>query len=543
MLGRRASQPTRIDWWAASSFAFALLLLAPLLAVFFGIFEESQEWPHLARTVLPGYLLNTLILISGVGVLSACFAIPTAWLIATYEFPGRRFWQWALVMPLAVPTFASAFTYFDVLEFSIPLLVEVREVWGIEVMQWVERIIRYGTLITLLSGVLYPYLFILLRTTFEGQQSVYFEAGRVLGKSPRSIFRSIALPLARPALIAGLSLITMEVISDYGAVNFFGVPTLTEGIFRTWFGLGDRVSGLRLAAMVVALVFVVLWLESWQRKRQRYAESSQSSRPHRRLSPNRLGSIFAVVSCALPVLIGFAYPVSRLVSWAMIAGEDFDYSRFFEQIMSSLLLAASSALVITFLAFFLAFCASIQTGRLLPKWIQASTLGYAIPSVVTGVGVMVLFGRIDRFSHLSGFSLVLSGTLIAIGFAYAVRFMTVAYKPLGAAMDSVCGSLHEASRMLRRGRWSSLMKIHFPLLKLNMLACATLVFIDISKELPLTLVLRPSGFETLATFAFGFAKEGQIYDCAFPSLLITMLGVCGLLFINRWIQETTEHDT
>ena len=517
----------------------ALLLLAPLLAVFVGVFQPTEEWQHLVATVLPGYLLNTLILVLGVSFVSVLFALPTAWFVATYEFPTRAFWKWALVMPLAVPTFASAFTYFDVLEWSIPMLVKVRQLWGFDASQWLERGVRYGMLILLLSSVLYPYIYLSLRSAFSRQQGVYFEAGRMLGQRPGSIFRRIALPMARPTLIAGLSLVIMEVVNEYGAVHLFGVPTLTEGIFRTWFGLGDRASGLRLAVVVVVIVFAVLAFEVWQRKRLRYVEGAQSNFPHRRVRLPWRRAWGIVLCCAFPVVIGFVFPVVRLVCWAVAATEAFDFAGFFQQAATSLGLACITALILSLVAFFLAFSVRVQRDARVCKLVQASTLGYAIPSVVTGVGVMVLLGGLD---HVLADALklpVLSGSLFAIGFAYTVRFMTVAYQPLNASMQGVCATLHEASRTLGQANWQSLMHIHLPLLRINILACATLVFIDIMKELPLTLVLRPSDFETLATFAFGFAKEGYIYDCALPSLLIIALGVWGLLVIERWIDKDT----
>lgn len=536
-MGTQNKKQLQTDFWSVAVVFCALLLLAPLIAVFIGVFQPTEEWQHLASTVLPGYLLNTLILILGVGLVSVLFAVPTAWFVATYEFPTRRFWKWALVMPLAVPTFASAFAYLDVLELSIPLIVKVREVWGFDASQWIERLVRYGMLILLLSSVLYPYLYLSLRSTFSKQQGVYFEAGRMLGKRPASIFRRIALPMARPTLIAGLSLVVMEVVNEYGAVNLFGVPTLTEGIFRTWFGLGDRASGLRLAVIVVVLVFAVLAFEVWQRRRLRYVEGAQSNIAHRRVRLCWRRAWLIVVLCALPVLIGFIFPVLRLIYWAIVATDTFDFVGFLSQAGSSLGLALMTALSLSIVAFFLAFSVRVRGDSSVGKLVQSATLGYAIPSVVTAVGVMVLLGSIDQLFADSSLSLVLSGSLFAIGFAYMVRFMTVAYQPLNGSMQAVCSTLHEASRTLGQGNWQSLTRIHWPLLRINILACATLVFIDIMKELPLTLVLRPSDFETLATFAFGFAKEGYIYDCALPSLLIILLGVWGLLVIERWVDK------
>ncbi|MEO0508886.1 MAG: iron ABC transporter permease [Verrucomicrobiota bacterium] len=524
-----------IDGWSTSVAICALVLLAPLIAVFFGLFEPSAYWGHLAGTVLPGYIANTLIVVLGVGILSVAIAVPTAWLVASFDFTGRRFWEWALIMPLAVPTFTSAFVYYDVLNFSIPLIVKVRELFGFDASQWTERVIRYGTLIILLTSVLYPYLFTCLRVAFSREQSVYFEAGRVLGQSNGSIFRRVALPLARPALVAGLSLIVMEVVNDYGAVNFFGVPTLTEGIFRSWFGLGDRVAGIRLAAVVICLVFFILALERWQRRRKRFAPALSNTYTHERLALSRKRAILANVLCAVPFIIGFIYPVAKLTHWAIIASTDFNFLRFLKQVSTSLSLAVGISILIALLAFFLAYCTRLH-GGLFRRYTDSATIGYAIPSVVTGVGVMTLLGALDNSPLASIWSFTLSGSVAAISFAYTVRFLTVAYMPALSGIERTCGSLQEVSQSLGQSRWRSMTKIYWPLLRGNLLAGGTLVFIDLTKELPLTLILRPSGFETLATHAFGFAKEGLIYDSAFPSLMIILLGVWGLRIIHRYTE-------
>jgi len=525
-----------LDVWSIGAGLCALLLLAPLLAVFLGLFEPSEFWQHLSGTVLPGYIANTLILVVGVGLLSIAIALPTAWLVATFEFPGRRIWEWALIMPLAVPTFTSAFVYYDVLTFSIPLIVEIRQQFGFGASQWAERIIRYGMLMVLLTSVLYPYLFICLRVAFSREQSLFFEAGRVLGRSSPSIFRKIALPLARPALVAGLSLIVMEVINDYGAVHFFGVPTLTEGIFRSWFGLGDRVAGIRLAGIMICLVFFILALERWQRRRKRFARSQSNTHAHERLKLSGRKLLFAHLLCALPLVVGFIYPLVKLTYWAIIASNEFDFARFLKQVGTSLTLAAAISVFITLLAFFLAYCTRLH-GGLLRRFTDSATIGYAIPSVVTGVGVMILLGAFDNSAAASITSLTLSGTVAAICFAYTVRFLTVAYMPALAGVERTCGSLHEVSQSLGQSRWRAMVQLYWPLLKGNLLGGGTLVFIDLMKELPLTLILRPSGFETLATHAFGFAQEGLIYDSAFPSLMIIALGVWGLRLIHRYSES------
>jgi len=527
----------KLDIWLIAAVVIGSLLLAPLLMVFIGIAQPSPEWQHIRATVLPRYVLNTCLLILFVGGLTLLFAVPSAWFVAFFEFKGRRFWQWTLVLPLAIPTYVAAFTYYDLLDWMIPVWIYIRQTWGISAAQWAEQIVRYGLLIVLLSSVLYPYLFLSLRTAFKRQQSIFFEASRMLGKSPWTMFWRVGLPLARPAFVAGLSLIVMEVINEYGAVHFFGVPTLTEGIFRTWFGLGDRVAGLRLAGIMLLFVFIVLGLEYWQRRRLRFTEASLSGAMVSRVSLSRRASVLVNLLCCLPLMLGFLFPVGRLVHWAYLSYHSHKLSDFFVQGLHSLLLAAVVAVILTLIAFFLSFCAKVHEGAGVQRFLRSATLGYAIPGVVIAVGTMQLFGHVDRYS---GMSWMLSGSLFAIGFAYTVRFMTVSYQPISAGMQNVCSHLHDASRMLGQSHLRTLTAVHWPLLQTTLLAGAILVFIDIMKELPLTLILRPAEFETLATYAFGFAKEGQIYHSALPCLVIISLGAVGLFYINRWLESVQE---
>ena len=527
----------RPDPWSIAALACSILMLAPLFAVFIGLFQSSPDWSHLASTVLPGYLVNTLIVGAGVVLLSTLTAVPTAWFVSSFEFPGRRFWEWALIMPLAVPTFTSAFVYYDILDLAIPLLVEVRKAWGFDASQIVERIVRYGTLIILLSSVLYPYLFTCMRAAFSRDQALYFEAARVLGHSSGSIFRKIALPLSRPALIAGISLIVMEVVNEYGAVHFFGVPTLTEGIFRSWFGLGDRVAGIRLAAIVIVLVFLILAIERWQRRRQKFARQQHGNKPHARIRLSRRSTALVTIACVIPFAVGFVYPVGKLLHWAIISSNEFEYLRFFKQISTSLALAVGVSVFVALLAFFMAYSTRFTQGKL-KHLMSSATLGYALPSVVIGIGVMVLFGAIDNSSLATFWSFTLSGTTLAICFAYTVRFLTVAYMPALSGVERTCGSLHEVSQTLGQNRWRGMIRIYWPLLKGTLLTGGTLVFIDLMKELPLTLILRPSGFETLATHAFGYAKEGRLYDAALPSLMIIALGVWGLRVVHHLLKKS-----
>ncbi|MEM9158945.1 MAG: iron ABC transporter permease [Verrucomicrobiota bacterium] len=530
-----------LDPWSGSTLFLALIILAPLLTVAIGLGDTGPKWEHLKSTVLFGYVSNTIILSLSVVILATLFAVPSAWLVTAYEFPGRGLFSWALALPLAIPTYVAAFVYYQFPEAAIPLLVYIRSAWGIDAFQTAETLLRYGLLATFMAAVLYPYIYLSARASFSQQRRQVIEAAQTLGRSPRSVFLSIALPLSRPALAAGIGLVVMEVINDYGAVHFFGVPTLTEGIFRTWFGLADRSSALRLAGFIMVVVFAILLLEKTTRGRARFAEPSNSALPIRRRRLKGLPALASSMTCLIPLTLGFLFPAAQLLIWTSQTFSRVFRADFIHHLLNSLLLAFATALVLTALSLLIAYTVKLRPGKWLRGIVGISALGYSIPGAVVAVGVMVSLGNVDRLNASwlkteDGPKLLLSGTLTAIGFAYIVRFLAVSLQPLQSGLRRVCGSLDEASRTLGVGPAKTLCKINIPLLKGTLIAAFTLVFVDILKELPLTMILRPANFETMATTAFSLAKEGRIRECAVPSFIILITGAIGLGLINRFLK-------
>ncbi len=525
-----------MDLWSGSALLLALLLLIPLFAVVLGLAGEGPQWDHLVSTVLGTYVSNTVIVVILVTALAALLGIPTAWLVSNYTFPGRDLFQWALILPLAIPTYVGAFVYFQATEAAIPLLIEIRKIWGVDAFRAAESILRYGILCLLMASVLYPYIYISARASFSQQRQQVLEAAQTLGRGHRSVFFTVALPMARPMLIAGASLVIMEVINDYGAVHFFGVPTVTEGIFRTWFGQGDRASALRIAAFVMLAIFLILMIEQYLRGKARFAETGNrsSTLPVRRLS--RINGIFACVLCLVPLSLGFLFPAGQLLIWAYRTWSRVFDTAFLGHLINTLSMAGLTAVTLTAIALVMAYAAKIHSTRWLRGINGLALLGYAAPGAVVALGILVSFGTLDRLISASpenAWFPLLSGTLFAIGFAYCIRFLAVALHPLKSGMTRVCGSLDEASISLGRGRAATLWHINIPLLRGTLWAAFTLVFIDILKELPLTMILRPANFETMATTAFQIAMEGRIHECALPSLIILVVGALGLILINR----------
>lgn len=516
-----------VDSWSTSTSLICLLVLCPVIALMIGLFQPAEWWSHLAETLLPGYLAQTLWLTFTVALLSVAMAVPSAWLISHFDFPGRKAFEWAMVLPLAVPTYVAAFVYMEFSELLFPLLIKIRSTYGVDAYLFAEAFFRKGILATFMAGVLYPYLYLSLKSSFQRQQQEVLEAASLLGRKPSSIFFTIALPLARPALIAGISLIIMEVVNDYGAVHFFGVPTLTVGIFRTWRDFGDLNSSVRLATGLVAGILILLTLEHAQRGRALFTEGSKQCRPMTRSRVRARNLPLVWLACGCPLLIGFLYPVIKLLQWLVDASGVSDFGELFQRMLTSLGLSLLTAVVLSSAALLIAYSLRLHPTRPLRNLVSFASVGYAIPGAVIAVGVMSWFNIL----HLPSF--LATGSVGAILIAYMARFLAVPLHPIRASMQRLCGNLDQASRVLGHRPISTLRRVNLPLLKGTMVSATLLVFIDILKELPLTMILRPAQFETLALLVFSRAKEDRLYDTALPSLLIILLATIGLILLNR----------
>ncbi|MDF1823755.1 MAG: iron ABC transporter permease [Verrucomicrobiales bacterium] len=536
----RLKQLIRISPWGAGVVFLSALICLPIVGVLLHLTDSGPEWTHLVETVLPGYLLNTAVLVVSVTLVVLLLGIAPAWLVTVYEFPGRAFFSWALILPLALPTYVAAFVYYQGPEAAIPFLIWVRTEISVDAFITAELVIRYGLLIVMMGAVLFPYVYLASRSAFSQQGRTLIEAARCLGDSPGRIFFKVAIPLGRPAIVAGAALVIMEVINDYGAVHFFGVPTLTEGIFRTWFGMGDKVSALRLASIVMLGVAMLLILEKLLRGRARYVEAGAPTVPLARVRLGRGKAVPAFLVCLFPLALGFLYPVARLTQWAWLnlTSERGVSIPFGESLLRGLALALGTAVIVTLLAAIFSFAVRLRETPLRRGLSRLSGLGYATPGAVIAVGVLVVFGALDRLGN--SFLPLFSGTLFVIGFAYLVRFFAIPLQLSHAAMDRLGSSLSEASRLLGKAPMATFMRIELPLLRGPLIAAGMLLFVDILKELPLTLILRPANFETLATISFSLASEARLQACAVPSLMIVAAGAAGLIIMNRWLSPSAN---
>ncbi len=532
---------------AVFSVAVAALFAVPLLGVVLNIFSPGQgNWPHLVSTVLPDYVQNSLTLMLGVGAAVVIGGTGTAWLVVMCRFPGRRLFEWMLVLPLAIPAYVVAYAYTDLLQHAGPVQTLLRELtgWGPR-DYWFPNIRSTGGAILVFSAVLYPYVYLLARTAFLQQSICALEVGRSLGRSPWGAFWSIALPLARPAIVTGMALALMETLADFGTVAHFGVPTFTTGIYRTWYSMGDRVAAAQLASVLLAFVFALLLLEQWSRWRARFHETS---RRWQAIDPYRLRgwrAWLATAFCAGPLLIGFIAPVGMLLWMAAIGGHNPLTKRYLELTANSATVASITAVLAVVLALFLAYLARIERSPLAAGANRVASLGYAVPGSVIAVGILLPVAALDNAidtwfrNHFGyGVGLIFTGGIAALVFAYLVRFLAVSFNTVQASLGKVTTHMDDVARSLGHGPLSTALKVHIPVISGGLLTAGLIVFVDVFKELPATLIMRPFDFDTLAVQAYNLAKDERLTQAATPSLIIVACGLLPVFLLSRQIMAS-----
>lgn len=535
------------DSWSIATVSIALLLALPVITVASFVFYPAGEvWRHLATTVLDDYVANSLSLMIGVAIGTLAIGVSTAWLVTLCRFPGRRVFEWMLLLPLAMPAYIIAYTYTGMFDFAGPVQTTLRQWFGWSSGDyWFPEIRSLGGAILVLSLVLYPYVYLLARAAFL-EQSVYaIDVSRTLGCGPWQSFFRVSLPAARPAIVAGLSLALMETLADYGTVQYFGVQTFTTGIFRTWFGLGDSAAAAQLSALMMLFVFALILLEQRSRRQARYYQLESRSRPlpSYRLRGTRAAIAFMV--CALPLLSGFLLPSAQLFVWAVqTAGEMIDAS-FLRLVANTFALAVGAALLAVLVALFMAYGRRLRDSTAVVLAVRLAGMGYAVPGTVIAVGVVLPLAWLDN--AVDGFAreqfgvstgLLLSGTLFALVFAYMVRFLAVALQTVEAGLEKVTRSMDDAARCLGYRALEVVVKVHVPIMRTSLLTALLLVFVDVMKELPATLVLRPFNFNTLAVRAYELASDERLADSATAALAIVLAGIIPVVVLSRAITRS-----
>ena len=541
------------DGWTVGTVLIAAAVAVPVLAVVgIALTPTDDIWSHLASTVLPSYIANTLLLMLGVGAGTLFLGVGTAWLVTMTRFPGRRLAEVALLLPMALPAYVIAYVYTDLLEYAGPLQKGLRGVFGWSGPRdyWFPEIRSLGGAVAMMTLVLYPYVYLLSRAAFIEQSVCLLEASRTLGRGPWRSFFTTALPLARPAIVIGVSLVLMETLNDFGTVDFFAVHTFTLGIFDVWRNMNSIAGAAQLASLLLTFVMVLVFLERGARRRRRFHHTTgrYQALPRERLAT--VPGVLAAAACFTPVLLGFGLPAAVLAAYAVTHFAHTPIAEVLAHAGNSVLLSGTAAALALVLAVFMAYGARIKGGPVLEAASRLAAMGYAVPGSVLAVGVMVVLAGIDN--SVDGFmrdtfgvstGLLLSGTIAAVTFGYLVRFLALALGTVEAGLGKVTPNMDGAARSLGHGPFATLRRVHLPLVRSSLLTAAMLVFVDCMKELPMTVILQPFNFQTLATFVHQYASDEQLGEASLAALAIVAAGIVPVVLLSRAIARSRPGQT
>lgn len=529
--------------WSAGAVLIAALIALPIAAVLWVALTPTENvWPHLIATTLPRYLGNTAVLAAGVGALVALIGTGAAWLVSMYRFPGVGWLEWALLLPLAIPAYIGAYALVDFLDYSGPLQVALRETFGWSSSRdyWFPAVRSRGAAVVVLAAAFYPYVYLLARAAFREQSGASYEVARALGAGPVGLFLRVGLPLARPAIAAGAAIAMMETVADFGVVDYFGVQTLTTGIFTTWLEAGNAGGAAQIALVILAVVVILL---GWEKRARRHSRYYQSARQPRPVMPIRLRGAAgwgASLACALPVLVGFVLPVGVIVHYALANPEAWFGPGLARALGHTLSVGGATAALTVAAALFMVYGVRM-TGRRLPRLVlPVTTLGYAAPGAVLAVGILIPLAALDHaladaMQAVTGWDpgLMLTGTAAAIVLAQIVRFFVLAQSAADTAFGRVSPSLPMAARSLGRGAGGVLREVYLPLMRGSIASALLMVFVESVKELPATMLLRPFNYETLATRVHEKASLENLGDAAPAALLVIAVGLVATLVLAR----------
>ena len=537
--GRLARDP--VDGWSSATLFLSLLLIGPFAAIVYTATGDSGGlWSHLMATVFPRYVANTLWLMLGVGILSLLFGIVTAWIVARFTFPGSKILEWTLLLPATVPAYIIAYTYTDLLEYAGPIQVFLRDMFGWTSARdyWFPEIRSMGGAILVMASVLYPYIYLMARTAFRLTPASYFEVARL---NNRNLPFTVDLPLARPAIIAGLALVLMEVLSDFGTVEFFAVETLTLGIFNVWHGMNNLTAAAQIAGMAFIFILALVVIERRARRRQRFNDTSgrATTLPAVRVSGGK--ATLCIVLCLFPIILGFVIPAGVLLSFVVKGLAITNVDALLSATFNSLTISLIAAVAVMAIATIMILVTTYQKHPVLKALTTISALGYAFPGAILAIGVVSFAGGVDRIAaNLGASNGILIGGVGLLVLAYVVRFQVVGHGAITSGVNRLSPNIMSASFVLGRSFTSSMAVLAPPLLRKSLMAGGILVFVDVMKELPMTLLLRPFNYETLSTYVYQFAKDELLEESALAALTIIIAGLGPVILINASQRDKTQ---
>ena len=518
-------------------FIIILLVIIPIMTVMSFIFQPSTElWGHLSDNLLIDYLLNTGVIVISVALLTIIVGVSCAWLVTNFTFPGVNVFKWLLVMPIAIPTYVSAYIYAGLFEPSGMIFDSVENYLGLgkELYDLIELRNVYGV-IFILSICLYPYVYLLSYSSFKEQSYCAIEVGKSLGLSDKELFSRVSIPLARPGIIAGVSLVMMETLAEFGTMDYYGVRTFTTGIYRTWFAFGDETSALHLASILLTFVFIIIIIEKFSRGKSQYVNTSQKSKKIKARDLSGIYGVYACLWCLLFTLLGFVLPVIQLLFWLSET-----YSYIFEEyyiqvIKNTVSIATISSIIIVLISIYSSYINRSTDNLYIKSSLKIFTLGYSIPGVVIAVGIIIPLTMVDNFqARIFGSPLYyLSGSFFALVLCYLVRFSTISYNATESGLGKIKKNIDLTVQSFGLSDFSILKKVHMPIMKTTLITSFILVFVDIVKELPATLILRPFNFDTLAINIYELASSEQLSYIASPSLILIIISLIPVILLIR----------
>ena len=520
-------------------FAVLIVFTAPLLIVISSLLGEySENWSHLYEYVLFDYISNSLILVFGVGVVVFLLGTITAWTVTNYNFFGRNIFEWALILPLAIPPYILAYTFTGLFDPYGDANIFIREILGLDesiiIFPGVRNI--YGAIIVF-GFTLYPYVYLVSRSAFINQSKSMIEASRLLGLNQIQVFYKLALPIIRPAAIGGLMLVVMETLSDFGAVDHFAIETFTTGIFRTWYGLYDIQTAMQLASLLLITVGIFYIVEKNSRGKGIYTSSNSTFSPNSEVVLSGFKAFLAFLICFLPIFIGFILPILELSLWAYEVNMAFFNDKFFQTSINSFTLSIVTGLICAGLALLINFSIRFKPSGVIKRLSSLLSIGYAVPGLILAVGMVQLLVGLDSlvFSNLD---IVLTGSIFGLLVAYIIKTYALANSSIESGYERISDSLDDSSRILGSSGWNMLISIHTPLMKTALLTSVLLVMSDVVKELPATLILRPFNFETLAVSTYIYASEERMLQAAAPAIAIVLVGLIPIIFLSKMIRSS-----
>ena len=507
--------------WSIPVVVIALLIIAPVIAIFYSAFlGDTSLWPHLFSTVLPRYTYNTLILMLGVGLLSLMFGVSSAWVVTRYNFPFKFIFEWALLLPAAVPAYIIAYTYTDIFG------------WNSAKDYWFPEIRSMGGAVLVMASVLYPYIYLMTRASFLTVPVSFYQTSQIHG---RNTFMIVALPLARPGIVAGLALVLMETISDFGTVDYFALETLTLGVFNVWMGMNSLSGASQISSVLFIIVVALLTMEYLARRNQRFHEKSSGQNTLAEEEVSFAKKIICILICFIPVLLGFIIPISVLVSFIFKGFSIIDFSVIYQITLSSISLALIGASVVMLISVFMILVSNYKSNSIQRSLIFLASCGYAFPGTILAVGIVIFIGWLnDNINfHLSYFA----GGFIVLIFAYTTRFLAIGNGAIRSGVLRVHPNLMDVNKTMGVNFFTGIRKLIIPLIYTNILVGGILVFVDILKELPITLLLRPFNFETLATYVYQYASDELLEESSFAALIIILAGLGPVIFLSSTIKK------